>query len=367
MDEIADNKFTELHTAESFPDVPSLLTIILELTPNGWYNIKQDTSVIDVVKSLLVFLNGHLALNNSNQVSFILSTPTTSKVLFPNPEKEYNEVNGTGEESNTQDSNTSLVGKEMYRQFRIVDETILEELNKVMEEISKEPPQNKQSKLSGALSRALTYTNRMLKLDQSISTTTASAISSATNMTNKESSGQSTAASSSSAITSSNKARVLIVTANDNEDVQYISLMNSIFAAQKMKVPIDIAKMGKKDASYLQQAADATNGVYLHIERPSGFIQVLSTAYFIEPSLRPLIILPTNSHVNYRASCFLTGKSVEIGYVCSVCLCIISLIPESLHCPTCNSKFDEDLVARLKKKPAVKKRKLENGDTKSES
>lgn len=371
MDEITDSAFTELHTAEEPIDDPSLLTLVLELTPGGWYNIKNQTTLVDVVKSLLVFLNGHLSLNNSNQVAFILSTPQGSRFLYPNPHRDYDEVRQRPPEDHdtpTLNEVPSLVGRGMYRQFRIVDDVVLEELNSTLQSNIESTPANVSSKLSGALSLALTYTNRMLKLDLSVSTTTASAMSAATNISNKESATSSGAATSSSGYsgTSRIKSRILIVTPNDNEDIKYISLMNGIFAAQKMKVPIDVAKLGNKDSSYLQQAADATNGVYLHIEKPFGFIQVLSTAYFIDPSIRSLIILPTNSNVNYRASCFITGKSVEIGYVCSVCLCIMSFIPDSSSCPTCNSVFDEKLIAKLRRKPTIKRRKLdkpENGDS----
>lgn len=367
MDEITDNNFINVHSSEGQEDCPSLLTLILELTPTGWYNLRNETSIIDVVKALLVFLNAHLALNNSNQVSFILSTPDGSRFLYPNPVKMHESHKKSAEEQSVEEETDyhGFVSRGMYRQFRTVDEAVIQELNKSIEDMANNPS-NQSSKLSGALSLALTYTNRMLKLDQSISTTTASAISSAANITNKDTTTSSSASAANSSYGSTRiKSRILVVTPNDNEDLNYISLMKSIFGAQKMKVPIDIAKLGKKDSPYLQQAADATTGVYLRIEKPLGFIQVLSTAYFIDPSIRPLIILPTTSNVNYRASCYITGNPVEIGYVCSVCLCIMSIIPESLRCPTCNSLFDEKLVAKLKRKPMVKKRKLENGDVSS--
>lgn len=367
MDEITDNNFINVHTSEGQEDPPSLLTLILELTPNGWFNLRNETSINDVVKALLVFLNAHLSLNNSNQVSFILSTPEGSRFLYPTPAKNNDSQKTAGDEKNAESETDYLgfVSKGMYRQFRTVDEAVILELNKSIEQMTTDGI-NLSSKLSGALSLALTYTNRMLKLDQSISTTTASAISSAANITNKDTSSTSTASSAGTSYGNGRiKSRILVVTPNDNEDLNYISLMKSIFGAQKMKVPIDIAKLGKRDSHYLQQAADATNGVYLRIEKPLGFIQVLSTAYFIDPSIRPLIILPTTSKVNYRASCYITGKPVEIGYVCSVCLCIMSIIPDSLRCPTCNSLFDEKLVSKLKRKPIVKKRKLDNGEVSS--
>ncbi|EGV61560.1 transcription factor Tfb4 [Yamadazyma tenuis ATCC 10573] len=374
MDEISDNTFIEVHGSDVSNDDPSLLTIVLEVSPEGWFNIKDQTSIMDVVKSLLVFLNGHLSLNNSNQVAFVLSSPAGSKFLYPDTSKTYEEIplNVTSEETvenSNKSEELSFVTKGMYRQFRVVDETVLSGLSQTMSDIThaQDDKVTGSSRLSGALSLALSYTNRMMKLDQSISTTTASAISSAANISNKESStaGASSGTNANSYGTSRMKSRILVVTPNDNEDIKYISLMKAIFGAQKMKVAIDIAKLGRKDSSYLQQAADATNGVYLHIEKPLGLIQVLCTAYFIEPSIRPLMILPTNSNVNYKASCFITGKSVEIGYVCSVCLCIMSEIPDRMSCPTCNSHFDEKLIAKLKRKPVVKKRKLDNGSSES--
>lgn len=390
MDEITDRVFTEINTVDEPNDDPSLLTIILDISPKGWFNIKDQTTIQEVTKSLLVFLNAHLSLNNSNEVAFITSSPTASKFLHPNPNKNYDErlnttASATGSSNNLnfeKEPSPSLINKGMYRQFRIVDEAVLQELNDEIIDLSSSSNIDKsntslRSTLSGALSIALTYTNRMLTLDQSISTTTASAIDSTTNSANISSSGPNatggggsgsnngganSGATTSTSLTSL-KSRILIVSPNDDDNISYIPIMNAIFAAQKMKLSIDVAKLGYKNSSYLQQASDATNGIYLHIEQPQGLIQTLCTAFFIEPSIRPLIILPTNSNVNYRASCFLTGKSVDLGFVCSVCLCIMSVIPESGQCPTCKSNFDDNILNQLRRSPVVsarKKRKTES-------
>lgn len=350
MDNIAESVFTEVPVTEELTDNPSLLTVILELTPKSWFAIKDSITIQEVTKSLLVFLNAHLSLNNSNQVAVIASLPYGSKFLHPNVHKAYDENDNAGADRPT------LISKGMYRHFRIVDEAVLLELNNELSDLAAKPDRNVSS-LSGALLLALTYTNRMLHLDQSISTTTASAINSTT-------SGVSAAGSSAAAgpaRTTAMDLRILIISANDTYDSNYIAVMNAIFAAQKMKVSIDVAKLGALESPYLQQAADATEGVYLHITEPLGLIQTLATAFFIGPSLRPLVILPTNSNVDYKASCFLTGKAVDIGYVCSVCLCIMSMIPELGVCPTCKSKFDAKILAKLRRGPVVarKKRKVE--------
>ena len=195
MDAISDRVFTETTLTETSNDDPSLLTVILDVSPAGWYRIRDQTSIDELAKSLLVFMNAHLSLNNSNQVAFIASTPQKSKFLFPNPEIDYDEIRTSSSssgsasnqhqsqdiDSNAREETPTLVSKDMYRQFRVVDEAVLEELNVVFDEIANGIQDiNNNSTLSGALSMALTYTNRMLTLDQLISTTTASAINSTT-------------------------------------------------------------------------------------------------------------------------------------------------------------------------------------------
>ena len=403
MDAISDNNFTDIGAPEVPMDDPSLLTIIIDLLPQGWYSIREHTLLQDVVQLLLVFLNAHLALNNANQVAVVASAATGLRFLYPRTsEPPTDPPTGPPTGPPTQPASAlpsgipGLVNANMYRQFRLVDEAVLAELNAFIDETAQAaqavPPDangtaTQRLTLAGALSRVLTYTNRMLNLDQSIRTTTASAISTTTNAaalgrsraqgsrgatiggsgasgggaSSGGAGGLALAAHGATNLTSMT-ARILVVTPSDGNDANYIAIMNAIFAAQKMRLPIDVAKLGLHDSAYLQQACDTTNGIYLHIEQPQGLIQVLCTAYFVEPSIRALVILPTNASVNYRASCFITGKSVDMGYVCSVCLCIMSLVPAAEKCPTCGLQFDRAMLALLRRAPVVaprKKRALE--------
>ncbi|GEQ72649.1 hypothetical protein JCM33374_g6336 [Metschnikowia sp. JCM 33374] len=371
MDKISESAFTELPTTEDVSENSSLLTVIFDLSPKAWHAVRDKVSVQDTVKSLLVFLNAHLSLNNSNQVAVISSSPFGSRFLHPNTHRSYEDLDesAAGGAKNGPNNEKTLVNQGMYRHFRMVDTAVLSELNEELRRLAVPGNEDKSlsdaSTISGALSMALTYTNRMLHFDQSISTTTASAINSTTSAVNSTGSSEPSVHAGNVSPTSMD-ARILIVSPSDTHDTNYIAIMNSIFAAQKMKVPIDVAKLGSLDSPYLQQAADATQGVYLHITEPKGLIQTLATAYFIEPCLRSVVILPTNSNVDYKASCFISGKPIDIGYVCSVCLCIMSVIPESGDCPTCKSKFNEKLLSKLRRGPVIarKKRKIEDGEKK---
>ncbi|OBA21253.1 transcription factor Tfb4 [Metschnikowia bicuspidata var. bicuspidata NRRL YB-4993] len=370
MDKISESAFAELPVTEDVSENCSLLTVILDLSPTAWHAIRAQVSIQETVKSLLVFLNAHLALNNSNQVAVIASLPFGSRFLHPSTGRRYEDVDENSE-GGSEKPKATLINEGMYRQFRLVDTAVLLELNEELRRLATPGSGDLKflnvSTLSGALLMALTYTNRMLHFDQSILTTTASAINSTTSAVNSTGSAE-PSVHAGSVLPTSLDSRILIVSASDSHDTHYIAIMNSIFAAQKMKVPIDVAKLGRLDSPYLQQAADATKGVYLHITEPKGLIQTLSTAYFIEPCLRSVVILPTNSNVDYKASCFILGKPVDIGYVCSVCLCIMSIIPELGICPTCKSKFDEHLLTKLRRGPVVarKKRKLEDAESKGE-
>jgi transcription initiation factor TFIIH subunit 3 len=69
-------------------------------------------------------------------------------------------------------------------------------------------------------------------------------------------------------------ARILVVSVSGDLANQYVSVMNSIFAAQRQRVPIDICKIAG-DTVFLQQASDSTGGIYMQLEHPSSLLQYL--------------------------------------------------------------------------------------------
>ncbi|CDK25543.1 unnamed protein product [Kuraishia capsulata CBS 1993] len=346
MDAIADRAFENVpsgNVLKEQDETPSLLTVILDLNPLQWRSLKADITLKDISKSLLVMLNSHLSLNSSNTVAVLSSNSYKSGAqwIYPKP------LETDDTETAKQRSHAHLVNPTMYRGFRIINDSVLEEISSILDmepdrfqDIGKRGKDDSKGKvkgtLVGALSMALTYINRVQNTNDSTSI----------------------------------KSRILIVSTSDDLTLPYISMMNCTFAAQKMKVSIDVCKLGT-DSTFLQQACDSTNGVYMYINHPSGLIQYLTTALFIDPSLRPIMVLPTNTNIDFRASCFLTSKIIDIGFVCSVCLCILSIVPHDEKCPICHSQFDPKIVKTLKAKPRTlplirKKRKLDSGAGASE-
>ncbi|AMD18752.1 HBL150Wp [Eremothecium sinecaudum] len=328
MDAIAESTFQHTKSkSHLLEDTPSLVTLVIDTNPKLWAELDKEVGnkgeLMQALKSIIVFLNAHLAFNSGNEVSVIAAYTRGIKYLYP-PADELEEPSSKrklGEDR-------SIINKGMYRGFRNVDETVVEELYKLFQQELRDQEASDvnpvRSTLSGAMSAGLTYINRMVHQNEGISL----------------------------------KSRLLVITCGSSsgrdEIFQYIPIMNCIFSATKMKCPIDVVKIGgTKESTFLQQATDATNGNYLHVENTKGLIQYLCTAMFIDPSLRNQIVKPNQSSVDFRTSCYLTGKVVAVGFVCSVCLCVLSIIPPGNKCPACDSEFDEKVVGKLKRKPVV--------------
>lgn len=101
----------------------------------------------------------------------------------------------------------------------------------------------------------------------------------------------------------------------------------------------------------------------MKIKHHQGLIQYLLGAYSVDPELRPHVNLSTQKDVDFRAACFITKRIVDIGFVCSVCLCIMSIILPSMECPMCGTKFKPEIIKKLTVKPVAhlpkkKKKKL---------
>jgi transcription initiation factor TFIIH subunit 3 len=294
----------------------TLLGVVLDTHPAAWAGLEEQISLKQTVEALLVFINAHLSLSNSNKVVVIASHTSGARFLYPMPNKKESTVR-------------IAHGPQMYRQFREVNEGILSELDRLLSETTH--VKRLRTAVSGALSLALTYINKVCGQDARMS------------------------------------ARILLISVSGDLSSQYIPTMNCIFAAQKKRIPIDVCKLSG-DTVFLQQACDSTNGTYIKLDHPRGLIQYLMSAFMVEPSLRPHVHLGTQRDVDFRAACFVTKGVVDIGFVCSVCLCIMSQIPASGECPMCGTEYDPKALANLNKKPMVvvkkkakKRKKLDSG------
>jgi transcription initiation factor TFIIH subunit 3 len=304
-----DGSDRHVHTDTAPP--PSLLAVVLDTNPHAWAHLSSSLSLSAALANILVFINAHLASGIANEVAVIASHSHKATFLYPTPKplqpQSRNGTNGDVEMNGADDNNRPHVAENpnKYRAFALVESAILQNFAKLLEETNESHlAATPTTLIGGAISMALAYISKatVLRAPTAASADTISAAA----MADTDNAGNLDRIPLTS--------RILIVSVSGDLANQYIPVMNSIFAAQRKKIPIDILKLAG-DTVLLQQASDATGGVYMKPERPEGLL-----AYLPDATARNSLVIPSAGGVDFRAACFCHRKVVDIGFVCSVCL-----------------------------------------------
>ncbi|CEI90060.1 hypothetical protein RMCBS344292_04394 [Rhizopus microsporus] len=104
-----------------------------------------------------------------------------------------------------------------------------------------------------------------------------------------------------------------------------------------LSIPVDVCKIYGEDNAFLQQASNITGGVYVRVDNAQALLEYLLMAFLPDRYSRNFLNLPTQDQVDFRAACFCHKQIVDIGFVCSVCLSIFC--KWSPVCSTCKTKF----------------------------
>ncbi|KAJ1667273.1 RNA polymerase II transcription factor B subunit 4 [Coemansia sp. RSA 1813] len=278
---------------------PSLLAVVLDINARAWSD--SPLALENALQQITIFLNAYLALKQENRLVVLAASKKECRCLYPVDRARA----------------ASLPNIQVYEQFRMVDACLLSGV---------------QSMLSGAESE-VTDMNRGIEESQSL---ISRALSMALCHIHKISE-----ASKSYKVWS----RILMLSAADDSPREYIALMNSIFAAQKLNVLIDICKIFGQDSVFLQQAADITGGNYLKVNTANNNESLLQTLMFsclADHYTRDILYLPNNELIDFRTACFCHRKVVDVGFVCSVCLSIFCKMAPV--CSTCHTKFSFKIV-----------------------
>ncbi|KIJ23291.1 hypothetical protein M422DRAFT_62431 [Sphaerobolus stellatus SS14] len=290
-------------------DSPSHLSLVLDLSPTQWHLCSTGENPLPLnafLAHLLTFLNTHIASKHENSLAVFAALPGKSEMLYSSTDPTPPEV------TDTADSNT-------YQPFKALDSAVVNGISRYMDAVDRNAPEAPCA-LVGALTKALCYINRLnhVPIDN---------------------------ANLAPTIPKAPDPRILIISVSPDLSSSYISLMNSIFSAQKLKVTIDVCKLFGPDTVFLQQAAHLTGGSYLNLEHKEALLQYLIMTFLPPPKLRRYLATPTQDKVDFRAACFCHKRIVDIGYVCSVCLSIFcSPLPV---CSTCRTKFPIKTLQRL--------------------
>ncbi|KAF2746440.1 RNA polymerase II transcription factor B subunit 4 [Sporormia fimetaria CBS 119925] len=329
------------HIDESPP--PSLLAIILDTNPHAWAELSSTLPLSTAIANLLVFINAHLASSTDNEVCVIASHTNRATWLYPTPKPATSTQNGT---TTTTTPPSIPDNPNKFRPFTTIESALLTNLSSLLNTTSESSLQSTSTTLlGGAFTLALTRIAKSVLL-HSPTPTLPSNNSNTLALPEADAPGTTRIPLT---------ARILIVSVSGDLAHQYIPVMNSIFAAQRRRIPIDILKLAG-DTVLLQQASDATGGVYLKPEHPAGLLQYLMMGFLPDASARKAVVMPGKGGVDFRAACFCHRRVVDVGFVCSVCLSIFCepKLPNNL-CLTCGSHLS--LRTTTSKTPALATRK----------
>ncbi|BCS19186.1 TFIIH/NER complex subunit TFB4 [Aspergillus puulaauensis] len=353
---------TEHYETSAHDPAPSLLTVVIDTNPHVWALLEKDEKknfpFSTAVANILVFLNAHLACNYANEVAVVASHTHKAAWLYPSPsstsqEDSDGDVAMTADSSNDENNSGKQVNK--YRPFRIVEEQVTSNLKHLMDSTSRaDVESNTSTMMAGALTLALTHINR-----RTIAWAEAHG-GDITHSGDQDTARRSTATNDGGAEGLQSRILIISVSSATGSAHQYIPIMNGIFACQRLHIPIDVCKLSG-DAVFLQQASDATKGIYMPLSDPRGLLQYLMMAFLPDQRSRKHLVLPTRVDVDFRAACFCHRRVVDIGLVCSICLSIFCEPPENGDCLTCGTHLDTGdygakpaVVARKKKKKKVR-------------
>lgn len=337
---------TDRHEGKSEGPTPSLLVIILDTNPHAWALLSSTLPLSKAIANILVFINAHLAVNNANQVAVLASHSQRAVWLYPQPASQDDDTNMEVEEQEA--SNLSDASK--YRPFALIENSLLASLKKLISSTTEtDIATTTTTQMAGALTMALSYINKATI--NFLDTGSAAQPAPTTLDTSDTPVGL--------------QSRILVVSVSGDLAHQYIPIMNSTFAAQRLRVPIDILKLAG-DTVFLQQAAFTTKAVYLQLANLQGVLQYLMMAFLPDQLARKHLVVPTQEVVDFRAACFCHRRVVDVGFVCSICLSIFCTPPEGAICLTCGTHLTlGDYGAKPAVIPRKKKKKRKGLDTES--
>ncbi|KAL5615417.1 hypothetical protein BROUX41_005464 [Berkeleyomyces rouxiae] len=341
-------------SGDSTDSAASILAIIIDTNPRAWAALNDSLPLSKAIANILVYLNAHMALGTANQVAIIASHTNCAAWLYPQPQIPAPAPIEADGDVAMQDAQAPPKTSSVHKEAALihVENTVISSYERLVANTTEADISCTTTQLSGALTLALNYINRVFL------------------NINAAKAGPADEESTKDASKPRISGRILVVSVSDSEPSQYIPTMNAVFAAAHSSISIDtLALCG--DATLLQQAGFITNGTFLRAPEPRGLLQYLMVGFSSDNEIAARLIPASHNTVDFRAACFCHGSVVDTGFVCSICLSIFCEVPPESECLTCGTVLQlgsygakPAVVPRKKKK---KKKALANGSTRDET
>lgn len=273
-------------------DIPSLYTIIIDTNPRAWAALNDVLPLTKALANILIFVNSHLAFNNSNQVALIASHTNRAVWLYPtapdqNPHGQRKPQNPNDDiemrdASFTTNKQQPPPPANKYPLFAQIERSLLSSLRSLITATTTEDiTSTTTTQISGALTLALSHINKTALLFAPASNSTGPTPNSASKSSVSTTSGSGPGGGNGASLPGVGggglaglHARILVVSVSDSSPSQYIPTMNAVFAAAHARIAIDTLAL-RGSATFLQQASYITRGTFIRAQEPRGLLQYL--------------------------------------------------------------------------------------------
>lgn len=300
---------------------PSLLITIVDCNPIAWQLRRKNTPTPssssspflvpfnDFLRTFIIFLNAYVLMHRRNQLVVISSQQRGSNVIYPRR---------IGPTSSSKDESTNSSGlANADDSFVPVMHTLPSIIaSKLIDAVSDSTFTSAPSLPSSSTSSAGATQLKTSSLSQALST--------ALCIINRQQQKQPKL-----------QPRIVIIQVSKDDSSSYNAMMNSIFSAQKLNVPVDSIVLSKGESHFLQQASLLTKGVYLHSLDQRDVLTQMLTHCLPSSHTRTVLEPRVQQSVDFKASCFCHRKPVETAFMCSVCLALTC--DEAEACGTCGT------------------------------
>jgi len=145
-------------------------------------------------------------------------------------------------------------------------------------------------------------------------------------------------------------ARLCVFQASADVPAHYVGVVNAVYSALRMGVPVDSCAVGGLPSVFLQQAAYLTQGLHVAPDAAAAAAHFPNLLQFLVSLLLPSrrareteLLLPLRRNVNLRAHCFCHQRHKSLAWLCYVCLSV--WCRESEQCATCGTRMAKPTLA----------------------
>lgn len=229
-----------------------MLTVVVDVSTPAWSNRRGESELVSLkgaFEALVIFFSAHLLMHRQNQLRVMASHESGAVVLYPS-------IGGPAPSS--------------------MKTQVMEQLTALLSGGSgggSGDGSGGGAAIASALSKALCHANRAKQANPAL------------------------------------LCRVLVLQVARDLDSEYNTIMNCVFAAQKLGVVVDTCVLSREPSTFMQQAADQTGGAHVHLQKGKGvpaqpLLQQLLMAFLPSFNERRVLQLPHATSIDLRAACF---------------------------------------------------------------